>query len=84
MGNAPLVAPSSHNNYNSQDEYMGGYMCMYAYICYVYKCIYLCMYYICTSHQPHLGSSSYVNYDCDRFPHRFPQSPVKFTLLVIP
>ena len=48
-------------------------MCMYAYIYrYVYISVYICVYYgVNTSHRPQLGSSSYVNYDCDRFPIGF-------------
>ena len=48
-------------------------MCMYAYIYrYVYICVYIYVYYgVNTSHRPQLGSSSYVNYDCDRFPIGF-------------
>ena len=46
---------------------------MYAYIYrYVYISVYICVYYgVNTSHRPQLGSSSYVNYDCDRFPVGF-------------
>ena len=34
--------------------------------------VYICVYYgVNTSHRPQLGSSSYVNYDCDRFPIGF-------------
>ena len=63
-------------------------MCMYAYIYrFMYISVYICVctYIWCKYLKPtQLGSSSYVDYDCDRFPHRFPQGPVKFTFLVIP